>query len=76
MPVPRQFQNKWGRGGGVIFFSVQILPKCNSHSSRIIRAYSYYFRIAVNSNIFQIRPAQALYEELAGGLTVSQKRIF
>lgn len=85
MPVRRQYQNKWREG--VIFFSVQILQKkSNSHPSRKIRAYSYYriksvirlfrLRIAVNSNIFQIWPVQALYEELNGGLTVSQKRIF
>ena len=85
MPVPRQFQNKWGGGGGY-FFLCRYYQKSNSHSSRIIRAYSYYhiksvirlfrLRIAVNSHIFQIWPAQALYEELARGLTVSKKRIF
>lgn len=73
-------------GGGDIFFGADITKKSNSHPSRKIRAYSYYriksvirlfrLRIAVNSNIFQIWPAQALYEELNGGLTVSQKRIF
>ena len=94
MPVPWQYQNKWGGGGGgggeggrgeVIIFLCRYYQKSNSHSSRKIRAYSYYhiksvirlfrLRIAVNSNIFQIWPAQALYEELAGGLTVSRKGI-
>lgn len=84
MLVPRQYQNKWGRGGGGIFLC-RYYQKSDSHSSRKIREYSYYhiksvirlflLRIAVNSNIFQIWPVQALYEELAGGLTVSQKRI-
>ena len=84
MPVTLQVQNKWGGGG--IFFLCRYYQKSNSHLSTIIRAYSYYhitsvirlfrLRIAVNSNIFQIWPAQALYEELAGGLTVSPKGIF
>lgn len=27
MPVPRQFQNKWGEGGGDIFFCADITKK-------------------------------------------------
>lgn len=63
MPVPWQFQNN----RGWYFFSLQILLK---QQFTFIEKNSCVFSV-----ILLIWPAQALYEELAGGLTISRKGI-